>query len=125
MSRQVLDAGALIALDRDDRAMWERLAVARSEGKPVITNVAVVAQVWRGGRHARLAQALEVVSVLPLEASMGRALGELLAESGTEDVVDASVVLLSRAGDQIFTSDVDDLLALATAAELDVEIVRV
>ena len=56
---------------------------------------------------------------------MGRAIGELLAVSGTEDVVDASVVLVSRAGDRIYTSDVDDLLALASAAERDVQILHV
>ena len=54
----VLDAGALIALERDDRLMWERLRRAlRTDDLPV-THGGVIAQVWRGGsgRQARLAR---------------------------------------------------------------------
>jgi hypothetical protein len=40
----------------------------------------------------------------------------LLAAAGTSDPVDATVVLLARAGDRIITSDVGDLSRLASAA---------
>ena len=125
MSRMLLDAGALIALDRDDRAMWKRLAAARRDGMPLLTHVGVVGQVWRGRRQARLAQALRAIKVEPLDASLGQSIGELLGASRMDDVVDASLVLLSRAGDRIYTSDPDDLLALAFAAKRDVEIILV
>ena len=125
MSSMLLDAGALIALDRDDRTMWKRLVAARRDGTPLVTHVGVVGQVWRGARQARLAQALRAVRISPLDASMGRPIGELLATSRMSDVVDAALVLLSAAGDRIYTSDPDDLLALASAAERDVEIVHV
>jgi hypothetical protein len=49
----------------------------------------------------------------------------LLARSRTVDVVDAALVFLSRAGDRIYTSDPDDVLALARAAERDVEVIVV
>ena len=125
MSRVLLDAGALIAIDRHDRAMWERLAVARRDSTPLLTHVGVVGQVWRGRRQARLAQALRAIKVAPLEASMGRSIGALLAASRTDDIVDAALVLLSVDGDRIYTSDPDDLLTLGAAAERDIEIVAV
>jgi hypothetical protein len=125
MSRMLLDAGPLIALDRNERAMWKRLVGARRDGTPLVTHVGVVAQVWRGRRQARLAQALRAIKVTSLDASLGRAIGELLGASRTDDVVDASLVILSQTGDRIYTSDPDDLLALARAAERDVEIIPV
>jgi hypothetical protein len=42
-----------------------------------------------------------------------------------KDVVDAAVVLLAADGDDILTSDADDLLPLAVAAGRHVEIVPV
>lgn len=45
----VLDTGALLALERNDRQMWARLKVAAEAELPVLVPVAVVAQAWRGG----------------------------------------------------------------------------
>ena len=45
----VLDAGALIAVDRQDRSIGAVLRLAHHEQLPVRTSAAVVAQVWRGG----------------------------------------------------------------------------
>jgi uncharacterized protein YaiI (UPF0178 family) len=42
--------------------------------------------------------------------------GELLGDSTTSDVVDASLVELARDGDEILTFDVGDLARLADAA---------
>lgn len=58
MSALVLDAGALIAVDRDDRAMLARLRAAERHGLELRTNAMVVAQVWRDsqGRQAGLAR---------------------------------------------------------------------
>ncbi len=60
----VLDAGALIALDRDERPMWVRLKAAKSRG----------------------------------------------------DVIDAAVVVIAHDGDDIITSDPEDLRPLAAQA---------
>jgi hypothetical protein len=38
MTRMWLDAGALIALDRDDAAMWARLAIARRDGIALVSS---------------------------------------------------------------------------------------
>ena len=64
-------------------------------------------------------------TVVPLDGELGKRAGELLARSGTRDVVDAAVVLLARSGDRVFTSDPDDLRVLAVAAGCRVEIIPV
>ncbi len=121
----ILDAGALIALDRNERTMWVRLASAHRKGHIPVTHGAVVGQVWRGGaRQARLARALAGVDVRPVDDQLGRAAGRLLARVGQADVVDAAVVLLAEDGDEIITSDPDDLRELAEASGIHVELVR-
>lgn len=121
----VLDAGALIALDRNDRAMWIRLKAAHGIGEPPVTHGGVVGQVWRGGpRQARLATVLAGVEIKPLDDELGRAVGQLLGATRTSDVVDAAVVLLAVDGDEIITADLDDFERLAAATGRHVELVR-
>jgi hypothetical protein len=114
----VLDAGALIAVDRDDRPMMARLAVAQQHGLELRSNAMVVAQVWRDrqGRQASLARLLRAVDVRAISHEDGRQAGVLLGQAGTTDPVDATVVLLARPGDRILTSDPDDLTRLASTA---------
>jgi hypothetical protein len=120
----VLDAGALIAIDRDDRAMWRRLKAA-SRDAPV-THAGIVGQTWRGGaKQARLARFLTSVDVRPVTHQLGRAAGVLLGDSHTTDVIDAALVLLAIDDDVIYTSDPDDIARLAAKRDLHVEIVRV
>ena len=45
----VFDAGALLALERNDRPMWRRLKAAQLAAAPPLTHGGVIAQVWRGG----------------------------------------------------------------------------
>jgi hypothetical protein len=122
----ILDAGALIALERSDRAMWARMKAAVERELPVVTHAGVVGQVWRGGaRQALLARALRGVDVVPLDEELGRAAGVLLSASGGSDVIDAAVVLLAEDGNDIVTSDAGDLTPLAVASRLHVELVHV
>lgn len=118
MSALVLDAGALVAVDRGDRAMIARLRVAQRQGMDLRSNAMVVAQVWRDshGRQARLAQLLRAVDVRGVSPQDGRQAGALLGETGTIDPIDATVVLLASPGDRIMTSDPGDLTRLASAA---------
>ena len=118
MSALVLDAGALVAVDRDDRAMIARLRVAEKAGLELRSNAMVVAQVWRDrhGRQVNLARLLRAVDVRAVRHEDGRAAGVLLAAAGTADAIDATVVLLAAPGDRIVTSDPDDLTRLAAAA---------
>lgn len=118
MSALVLDAGALVAIDRDDRAMIARLRVAQERGIELRTHPMVVAQVWRDrqGRQADLARLLRAVDVRAIDHQDGRQAGVLLGQAGTADPIDACVVLLAEPGDRILTSDPDDLTRLAAAA---------
>jgi hypothetical protein len=123
----VLDAGALIALERNDRAMWRRLKDAVAQGEAPVTHGGVVGQAWRGRgpRQALLATALDHLDVRNLDAALGRAAGELLSQARRSDVIDAALVLLAEDGDAIATSDPDDLERLAAASDRHIELVRV
>lgn len=123
----ILDSGALIALERNDRAMWRRLKCGVLAGEVPLSHGGIVGQVWRGrgSRQALLATALDGIDVQPLTQALGREAGELLARSRKTDVIDAALVLLAADGDEIITSDVDDLTPLARDAGRHVEIVGV
>jgi len=124
--RFVFDSGALLALERNDRAMWRRMKAAHEAGEVPLSHGGVVGQAWRGRgpRHALLARALAGTEVRPLDDALGRAAGELLAMAGRRDVIDAAVVLLAADGDYIVTSDPDDLEPLAVASGRHVELIR-
>jgi hypothetical protein len=119
VSALILDAGALVAVDRDDRAMIARFRVSRQHGLELRTNAMVVAQVWRDrhGRQANLARLLRAVDVRAVSQRDGRDAGVLQAAAGTADAIDATVVLLAAPGDRILTSDAGDMTLLAAAAE--------
>lgn len=123
----ILDSGAFIALEGNDREMWHRLKGALEEASPPRTHGGVVAQVWRGGtrRQARLAAAFQAIEVVPLDDLLGRRAGVLLARSGLDDAIDAALVALADHGDQIVTSDPGDLAVLVAAAGRRVDVVPV
>lgn len=116
MSGVTLDAGALVAFEKNDRKLVIAIRVALDALVPITVPSGVVGQVWRdGARQARLARLLgsSGVDVEPLDDLRARAAGQLCGATGTKDVIDASVVLGARArGDRVFTSDVDDLRRL-------------
>jgi hypothetical protein len=80
MSALILDAGALIAVDRGDRDVLTEIEDADRTGDPVRTNAMAVAQVWRDGRgrQARLAKVLRGVEIEPIRRDDGFRPGELL-----------------------------------------------
>jgi len=121
----VLDSGALIALERNDRAMWRRVKAAQLADSVPVCHGGVVGQAWRGRgpRQALLAKALAGIDIRPLDEALGRAAGELLAAVRRRDVVDAALVLLAHDGDQIVTADPDDVEPLARASGRHVEII--
>ena len=123
----ILGAGAFVALERNDRAMWHRLKAALQSGTPPMTHGGVIAQVWRGGtgRQSRLARALHAVETVPLDEALGRRAGVLLARCGLGDAVDAALAAMAAHGDQIITSDPDDLAALVAATDRRVDVVPI
>src|ERR1700761_7181308 len=85
MSALILDAGALIGVDRNDHFVLWQLRAAQEEGLELRTNPMVVAQVWRDrqGRQASLARLLQAVKVQPVHDEDGREAGALLGQTGT------------------------------------------
>lgn len=98
--------------------MIARLQVAQRTGLELRSNAMVVAQVWRDrkGRQVSLARLLHAVDVRAVNPGEGRDAGMLLADAGTADAIDATVVLLAAPGDRILTSDPGDLTRLAEVA---------
>lgn len=127
MSALLLDAGALIAVERGDRAMLARLHIAMSEGLAVRTHSMIVAQVWRGmaGRQARLARLLDAIEVAAISEREGRAAGELCGDAATSDPIDAALVLEAGPGDWILTSDPADMRHLVETLGTAVSVVPV
>jgi hypothetical protein len=123
----VLDAGALVAVERADR---DTVALIKQEllaGRVPLTHGGIVGQVWRGGsgRQANLARLLPALEVASLDHTLGRRAGVLLGRARMTDVVDAALVLLATDGDSVLTSDPDDLEPLAASAGVHVDIVPV
>ena len=116
MPGATFDAGALIAIDRDDRRVTVLLARAReTHARITIPATALAQAVRRPDRQARLTRLIRqpTTDVVDLDRVDATNVGRLLAASGTADVVDAHVVVCARrAGQRVVTSDPEDLRAL-------------
>lgn len=122
----VLDAGALIAIDKRDRAVGAMLRVLQREGVPVATSGAVVAQAWRDPRRqVNLARLLTGIDVAALDAVAAKKVGELLRANSTNDLADAHLALVVQPNDRVLTSDEDDINALLRTRRVKAVIVRV
>lgn len=113
MSGIALDAGALIALERNDRAVWSALKLAARSGDEVIVPSTALAQVWRArASQAHLARALQHCVIASFDA-VARAVGELCGRAGTSDICDAHVAIVAaRQAEVLYTSDPKDLRRL-------------
>lgn len=124
MTGVTLDAGGLIALDRNDRRVIALLARAAETRSPVTVPATALAQaIRRPERQVRLARLLRqpTTTVRDLDRVDATSVGRLLAASGTGDVVDAHVVICARRAHQrVVTSDPDDLRVLDPEVELTV-----
>jgi len=122
MAGLTLDAGALIAFERNDRSLVALIARSLDHGLTLAVPAGVVGQVWRDGRRqARLARLLgsDRVEIEALDDRRAREAGQLCGAKGATDVIDASVVLCARArGHRIATADPDDLRRLDPAVPL-------
>lgn len=122
MPGATLDAGALIALDRNDRRVVVLLARARETGARITVPATALAQaVRRPDRQVRLARLIRqpTTDVIALDRVDATNVGRLLAASGTADIADAHVVICARrSNQQVVTSDPGDLRALDSALRL-------
>jgi len=116
MSAVVLDTGALIGFERNDRHIVAIILRALEHQDPLLVPAGVVAQAWRdGSRQARLARLLgsPLCEVLDLDDHRARAAGQICGVSDTSDIVDASVAAAGRnRRARVLTSDPDDLRRL-------------
>lgn len=122
MAGATLDAGALIALDRDDRRVITLLARASQVGARVTVPATALGQaIRRPELQARLARLVRqpTTDVVVLDRVDATSVGRLLAASATSDIVDAHVVICARRRDQpVVTSDPADLRRLDPALRL-------
>lgn len=122
MTAVILDTGALIGFERNDRRVVAIIARALEHHDSLIVPSGVVAQAWRdGSRQARLARLLgsHLCQVLVLDDRQARAAGQLCGLADTTDVIDASVAVAARdLGARVLTSDPDDLRRLDRRLEL-------
>lgn len=114
----ILDAGALIALARDDVRVRAYLQVALERGVDILVPPIVVTQTIRGvPQDARINRLLKSkgVAVPTVGEDLARVAGRLLATSGLRDAADAQVVAeaAGSAPATVLTSDPDDLRRLS------------
>jgi len=116
------DAGGLIALDRSDRQVIVLLARAAELGVRIVVPATALAQAMRNpSRQARLSRLIRQsdTDLVPLDGPDATAVGLLLAETSTADVVDAHVVICARrTGQVVVTSDPGDIRRLDPALRL-------
>jgi hypothetical protein len=125
MSALVLDTGALVAVDRGDRAMAAKLRVAERSELALRSTGVVIAEAWRdaGGQQASLARLLKSVEVKAVDRRLGQEAGVLLGGAGVTDATDATVVAIATTGDRILTSDPVDIRRLAAASRRSIHVV--
>jgi hypothetical protein len=122
MAGVTLDAGGLIALDRNDRRVVVLLAHAQDTGARITVPASVLAQaIRRPDRQVRLSRLIRqpTTDVIDLGRVDATSVGRLLAASGTSDIADAHVVICARrAGQPVVTSEPGDLHQLDPALRL-------
>lgn len=116
MRGAILDTGALVGFERNDRRVVAIVARALEHNDNLVVPAGVVGQAWRdGARQARLARLLgsPLCEIVALDDRRARAAGQLCGVAQTSDVIDASVVVVARERDaRVITSDPDDLRQL-------------
>ena len=112
------DTGALIAYEKRDTTMMGIHESAVERGITPVVPAGVLAQAWKGGSgsQAPLARMLKQCQVEPLVEDLAKQVGAASEQTVSKDVVDISVVIsaVSR-GDEIVTSDLDDIYEIMTS----------
>jgi hypothetical protein len=118
----VLDAGALIALEKHNPFVRKLLSLAHRERTRILIPAGALAQAWRGPRQAALGALVNhsTTSVPPLDRALAKAVGLLCGAKGTSDVVDAQVALVAaRERGVVVSSDPDDLERLDATLSIE------
>ena len=117
MNGITLDAGGLIAVDRNDRRVIALIARAAERGMRITIPATALAQAIRNpARQVRLSRLIRQPStdLVSLDGPDATAVGLLLARTGKADIVDAHVIVCARRAEQtVVTSDPADLGKMA------------
>lgn len=118
MTGVTYDTGALVAAERNDRAMWALHAGFLAEEVVPTVPAPVLAEAWRGGgRQASLSRLLAMCHVQDMGEDQARRVGVLAGKAGHDDIVDVTVVEgASRRRDAVVTSNDAHVRAIAEAA---------
>jgi predicted nucleic acid-binding protein len=114
----VLDAGAVLALSRNDVRARAALAAALEAGADISIPAVVVAETVRGSgpRDAPVNRVVKAVGeVTAADEAVGRTAGSLLAAATGTQTIDALVVadVVCQGGGVLLTGDRDDIERLA------------
>jgi hypothetical protein len=124
--RVVYDAGLLVAAERNERQIWIDHRMRLEFGQVPTTTSPVVAQVSRSHRQVQLRRFLRGCHIEAFAVEQAHEVGELLAQAGTCDVVDAHVILTAATDiSTVLTSDPDDLRPLAEQLATQVRIQQI
>ena len=122
MTAVVLDAGALIGLERGDAKMTALMSVIVREEIPTYVPAGVVAQVWRGTpRQHNVGRLLatEAVRIDDMDEQVAKSVGTLLGSSNTSDAIDGHVALLGRiTRGNVYTCDRADIIKIDPTLEI-------
>jgi predicted nucleic acid-binding protein len=110
----VLDAGALIDVERGSGTVAVMVKQAHEHGGETVIPASVLAQVWRGGpKAARLAKLIAASNVDMLGEDRAKEIGVRLGTQAGKDIADAHVACCAVELQAIVaTSDRDDIEAL-------------
>lgn len=113
----ILDAGALISIERGNEELRAQLRDHARRGGRAILPTPIVAEVWRGGstRQARLADFLKdglrsgYLHIVPLDYELAKRVGVLLGQAKMS-VADGTVCACAQdTGGGVITSDPRDV----------------
>ena len=128
----VLDAGALIQVDRGNRYVLSVIETAFDKDEAVDVPTGVIGQAWRNpDRQVLLSRTLKRCNEVDLDGATARAGGQLCGRTDTSDVIDASVALAvayaRRSGEEVtlLTSDSDELGILLSVLDTQAGIIEV
>ncbi len=121
------DTGALVAAERNDRAMWALHAGFLAEEVIPIVPAPVLAEAWRGGgRQASLSRLLAMCEVEDMSEQQARRVGVLAGKAAHDDVVDVTVVEgAARRRDAVVTSNEAHIRTIASAVGARLRIAHV
>ena len=122
----VYDTGVLIAADRSERRTWAEHRVRLDTGTIPLVPAPVVAQASRSPKQAQMRRFLRGCEVVAFDERAAHTAGSLLGKTGTNDVVDASVAVLSiQYGADVVSADAADIQRLLSTGHTKTSIIDV